>query len=55
MKIRRRTALQLMLAATSSIAAPAVLRAQNTPFRLGLLTVKTVRSRKVVSRWNRGP
>ena len=41
MKIRRRTALQLMLAATSTLGAPTVLRAQTAPFRLGLLTVKT--------------
>ena len=41
MKIQRRTALKLMLAATSAVAAPAVLRAQNAPFKLGLLTVKT--------------
>ena len=41
MKIRRRTALKLMLAASSAVAAPAVLRAQNATFKLGLLTVKT--------------
>ena len=41
MKVRRRTALKLMLAASSVVAAPAVLRAQNAPFKLGLLTVKT--------------
>ena len=41
MKVRRRTALKLMLAASSAVAAPAVLRAQNAPFKLGLLTVKT--------------
>ena len=41
MKIRRRSALKLMLAASSVVAAPAVLRAQNAPFKLGLLTVKT--------------
>ena len=41
MKIRRRSALKLILAASSAIAAPSVLRAQNAPFKLGLLTVKT--------------
>ena len=41
MKVRRRTALKLVLAASSAVAAPAVLRAQNAPFKLGLLTVKT--------------
>src|SRR6516164_11024285 len=41
MKVRRRTALKLMLAASSVVAAPAVLRAQGATFKLGLLTVKT--------------
>jgi branched-chain amino acid transport system substrate-binding protein len=40
-KIRRRSALKLILAASSALAAPSVLRAQNAPFKLGLLTVKT--------------
>ena len=41
MKIHRRKALKLLLATSGVIAAPAILRAQNAPFRLGLLTVKT--------------
>ena len=41
MKIHRRTALKLLLATSSMIAAPAFLRAQSAPFKLGLLTVKT--------------
>jgi branched-chain amino acid transport system substrate-binding protein len=40
-KIRRRSALKLILTACSALAAPSVLRAQNAPFKLGLLTVKT--------------
>ncbi|HEV2956778.1 MAG TPA: ABC transporter substrate-binding protein [Xanthobacteraceae bacterium] len=41
MRIHRRTLLQGAAAAALSVAAPAVLRAQATPFKLGLLTVKT--------------
>lgn len=41
MKIRRRSALKLILTACSALATPSVLRAQNAPFKLGLLTVKT--------------
>src|SRR5919109_4947497 len=41
MTIRRRTVLKGMLGATAVLAAPAVLRAQDAPFKIGLLTVKT--------------
>jgi branched-chain amino acid transport system substrate-binding protein len=41
MIIHRRTALKLMLAAGSMVAAPSVLRAQAAPFKVGLLTVLT--------------
>jgi branched-chain amino acid transport system substrate-binding protein len=41
MTIRRRTVLKGMLATTAVLAAPAVLRAQGAPFKIGLLTVKT--------------
>ncbi|WP_246206073.1 ABC transporter substrate-binding protein [Propylenella binzhouense] len=41
MTIRRRTVLKGMLASTAMVAAPAVLRAQGAPFKIGLLTVKT--------------
>jgi branched-chain amino acid transport system substrate-binding protein len=41
MTIRRRTVLKGMLGATAVLAAPAVLRAQGAPFKIGLLTVKT--------------
>ena len=41
MKVRRRSILKGMLASTALIAVPAVLRAQGTPFKIGLLTVKT--------------
>jgi branched-chain amino acid transport system substrate-binding protein len=41
MTVRRRTVLKGMLGATAVLAAPAVLRAQGAPFKIGLLTVKT--------------
>src|SRR6202047_2728420 len=41
MRIHRRTLLKGAAAAALGVAAPAVLRAQATPFKLGLLTVKT--------------
>ncbi len=41
MTIERRTVLKGMLGTTALIAAPAVLRAQGAPFKIGLLTVKT--------------
>lgn len=41
MTVKRRTVLKGMLGTTALIASPAVLRAQNAPFKIGLLTVKT--------------
>ncbi len=41
MTVKRRTVLKGMLGATAVLAAPAVLRAQGAPFKIGLLTVKT--------------
>src|SRR3954471_9181814 len=41
MTVKRRTVLQGMLGAGAALAAPAVLRAQAAPFKIGLLTVKT--------------
>lgn len=41
MTVKRRTVLKGMLGTTALIAAPAVLRAQAAPFKIGLLTVKT--------------
>ena len=41
MKIRRRTVLKGMLAASAAVAAPPFLRAEPAPFKIGLLTVKT--------------
>jgi branched-chain amino acid transport system substrate-binding protein len=41
MTVKRRTVLKGMLGTTALIAAPAVLRAQGAPFKIGLLTVKT--------------
>lgn len=41
MAVKRRTILKGMLGTTALIAAPAVLRAQAAPFKIGLLTVKT--------------
>jgi branched-chain amino acid transport system substrate-binding protein len=41
MTVRRRTVLKGMLGATALLAAPAVMRAQGAPFKIGLLTVKT--------------
>lgn len=41
MIIKRRTVLQGMLGSAAVLAAPAVLRAQGAPFKIGLLTVKT--------------
>src|ERR1700737_3346867 len=41
MRIHRRTLLKGAAAAALGVAAPAVLRAQAAPFKLGLLTVKT--------------
>ena len=41
MRIHRRTLLKGAAVAALGVAAPAVLRAQATPFKLGLLTVKT--------------
>src|SRR3954470_5128567 len=41
MTIRRRTVLKGMLGSAAVLAAPAVLRAQGAPFKIGLLTVKT--------------
>jgi branched-chain amino acid transport system substrate-binding protein len=41
MRIHRRTLLKGAVAAGLGVAAPAVLRAQGAPFKLGLLTVKT--------------
>ena len=41
MIIRRRTVLKGMLGSAAALAAPAVLRAQGAPFKIGLLTVKT--------------
>jgi branched-chain amino acid transport system substrate-binding protein len=39
--LHRRALLKAILTAGGMIAAPAVLRAQSAPFKLGLLTVKT--------------
>lgn len=41
MTIKRRTVLKGMLGSAAVLAAPAVLRAQGAPFKIGLLTVKT--------------
>src|SRR5215475_15551158 len=41
MRMHRRTLLKGAAAAGLAVAAPAVLRAQGAPFKLGLLTVKT--------------
>src|SRR5215472_5646238 len=41
MTIRRRTVLKGMLAASALVAAPAILRAQSGPMKIGFLTVKT--------------
>lgn len=41
MTVKRRTVLKGMLGTTALVAAPAVLRAQAAPFKIGLLTVKT--------------
>jgi branched-chain amino acid transport system substrate-binding protein len=41
MNVKRRTVLKGMLGTTAVLAAPAVLRAQGAPFKIGLLTVKT--------------
>jgi branched-chain amino acid transport system substrate-binding protein len=41
MSIRRRTVLQGMLTTTAAVAMPAVARAQGSPFKIGLMTVKT--------------
>src|SRR6516225_3557388 len=41
MTVRRRTVVKSMLAASALVAAPAILRAQSGPMRIGFLTVKT--------------
>src|SRR5215470_880445 len=41
MTVRRRTVLKGMLAASALVAAPAILRAQSGPMKIGFLTVKT--------------
>jgi branched-chain amino acid transport system substrate-binding protein len=41
MKVQRRAVLQGLFSSTALVAAPSVLRAQTTPFKIGLLTVKT--------------
>jgi branched-chain amino acid transport system substrate-binding protein len=41
MKVRRRTLLKGMLGASALLAAPAILRAQTGPMKIGFLTVKT--------------
>ena len=41
MNVRRRTVLQGMLGASALVAAPAILRAQSGPMKIGFLTVKT--------------
>src|SRR5262245_49338873 len=41
MAVRRRTVLKGMLAASALVAAPAILRAQSGPMKIGFLTVKT--------------
>ena len=41
MSVRRRVVLKGMLGASALVAAPAILRAQSTPVRIGFLTIKT--------------
>src|SRR5262245_59274243 len=41
MTVRRRTVLKGMLASSALVAAPAILRAQSGPMKIGFLTVKT--------------
>ena len=41
MTVRRRTVVKGMLAASALVAAPAILRAQGGPMKIGFLTVKT--------------
>ena len=41
MTLKRRTVLQGMLGASALVAAPAILRAQAAPMKIGFMTVKT--------------